>query len=243
MILDRGIMTRDRHGQEEEERYTAKLISFEALHDVVSLMQRVYDALPNKEVLFMDSYDELYEDLEKGAKMIGIYGEEDQLVCFRYVSFPKQETRNLVNDLGMDASVRDYVCQLETTVVDIPYRGNNLQSRTLELMIPIAAEAGYNHFTCTISPYNYFSVKNIMKNGLKVKLLKKKYGTKEDGSDGVWRYILHRELDNDYTGEILDEINVDMTDIDKQIGLLKDGYIGYELDREKEYLKYVKFAE
>lgn len=241
MILDKGFLIKDKHGVSTLENYTAKLVSYEALNEIIDLMQRVYDSLPIKEVLFMDSYEDIYEDLTKGAKIIGVYGEDEQLIAFRYVSFPGDEEKNLGNDVGLPKEIFHKICQLETTVVDIPYRGNNLQSMTLGLMIPIIKEEGYNHMVCTISPYNYYSVNNIMKHGLKVKELRRKYASDESANDGFWRYILHGIIEEEYNGEIFDEINVDMTDIDLQRSLLKDGYIGFELDKEKEYLKYIKF--
>jgi hypothetical protein len=241
MILDKDFLIKDKHGVSTLENYTAKLVSYEALDEIIDLMQRVYDSLPIKEVLFMDSYEDIYEDLTKGAKIIGVYGEDEQLIAFRYVSFPGDEEKNLGNDVGLPKEIFHKICQLETTVVDIPYRGNNLQSMTLGLMIPIIKEEGYNHMVCTISPYNYYSVNNIMKHGLKVKELRRKYASDESTNDGFWRYILHGIIEEEYNGEILDEINVDMTDIDLQRSLLKDGYIGFELDKEKEYLKYIKF--
>ena len=243
MIIDKGQLIRDKHGEQVLENYTAKLVSFEALYEIVDLMQRVYNSLPNKDVLFVDSYEELFEDLQKGAKIIGIYGERNQLICFRYVSFPGYENRNHGYDLGtiIPHSEFDKVCQLETTIVDIPYRGNNLQSITLGLMIPIIKELGYKHLVCTISPYNYHSVKNIMKHGLKIKSLKKKYARKEDGSDGIWRYILHGKIGEELGTDDYDLVNIDMTDIETQLELINKGYIGFEIDAEKEYIKFIKY--
>lgn len=242
MILATGKLIRDKHGESIIEKYTARLVSYETLADIIYLMQRVYDSLPIKEVLFMDSYEDIYSDLNKGAKIIGVYGETNQLIAFRYVSFPGNEDKNLGNDLGLPKDVFYKICQLETTVVDVPYRGNDIQSMTLGLMIPIIRKDGYEHMVCTISPYNYYSVNNIMKHGLKVKALKKKYSSEENDSDGFWRYILHGRIGEEFNFKIIDQINVGMTDIEVQRDLLKKGYMGFELDKEKEYLKYVKFS-
>lgn len=65
-----------------------------------------------------------------------------------------------------------------------------------------------------------FSVDNIMKHGLKVKLLKRKYATKDN--DGIWRYILNRSFEDEAFGNILDSVISDMDDIPRQIELLNN---------------------
>ncbi|WP_422485559.1 hypothetical protein [Gudongella sp. DL1XJH-153] len=241
MIISQGQLVRERHGSQDMENYTAKLVSYEALHHMVDLIQRVYDALPNKEVLFVDSYEDMKQDIDEGAKIIGVYGEENQMIAYRYVSFPGLQDRNLGYDVGVPKDELDKVCQLETTVVDPPYRGNNLQYMTLSMMKPIVATEGYKHMVCTISPYNYFSVNNIMRHGLKIKDLKKKYGTLPDNSDGIWRYILHGRIDQKINTPIEKMVNVPMTMIEKQKELLETGFIGHELHRDQS-LDYVQYS-
>lgn len=242
VIIEKGVLLKEKHEREIEENYIAKLVSYEALDDMVKLMDVVYEALPNKEVLFVDSYDDLYEDLNKGAKIIGIYGEENNMIAFRYVSFPGLERRNLGYDLGLPEEELHKLCQLETTVVDPPYRGNNIQFMTLSMMKPIIAKEGYKHMACTISPYNFYSVNNIMRHGLKIKSLKRKYGTTKDNSDGIWRYILHGTLGDNLELTNNDKINIEMTNIDAQVKLLNNGYIGYKLYHEDQTLDYVRFS-
>ncbi|WP_409227212.1 hypothetical protein [Gudongella sp. SC589] len=241
MIIEEGRLIRERHGAQEMESYVAKLVSYEALDHMVDLIQRVYNALPNKEVLFVDSYEDMKQDLDEGAKVIGIYGEENQMIAYRYVSFPGLQERNLGRDVGLSEHELEKLCQLETTVVDPPYRGNNLQYMTLSLMKPIVAAEGYKHMACTISPYNYFSVNNIMRHGLKIKDLKKKYGTLPDNSDGIWRYILHERIDREEDFVVDKMVNVPMTMIQKQKELLEAGFVGHRLHRDQS-LDYVQYS-
>ncbi|MDY0236167.1 MAG: hypothetical protein RBR71_09075 [Gudongella sp.] len=240
MIIKEGRLFRERHGINENENYVAKLISYDYLDEMVALIQRVYDALPIKEVLMVDSYEDMKLDMDNGAKVMGIFGEKNQMIAYRYVSFPGMEKRNLGYDVGIDESELESMCQLETTVVDPPYRGNNLQSMTLGLMIPIVRAEGYKHLACTISPYNYYSVNNIMKHNLKIKVLKKKYGTLPDNSDGMWRYILHTDITEKIKKPDDNKITVAMPEIEKQLDLLKNGYIGYSLNHKDQSLNYVK---
>lgn len=240
MIIKEGRLFRERHGKNEDENYVAKLVSYDHLDEMVELIQRVYDALPLKEVLMVDSYEDMKTDMDNGAKVMAIFGEKNQMIAYRYVSFPGKANHNLGYNLGLDESQLTSLCQLETTVVDPPYRGNNLQSMTLGLMIPIVRAEGYNHLACTISPYNYYSVNNIMKHNLKIKVLTKKYGTLPDNSDGMWRYILHTDLSEKIKKPDNNKIVVQMPEIEKQVQLLKDGYIGYSLNHKDQSLNYVK---
>jgi|GEM_PF-208310 len=241
MIIQKGKLIRERHGAQDMENYVARLVSYEALDHMVDLIQRVYDALPNKEVLFVDSYEDMKQDLDEGAKVIGIYGEDNQMIAYRYVSFPGFQDRNLGRDVGLPEDALQKVCQLETTVVDPPYRGNNLQYMTLSLMKPIVASEGYEHMVCTISPYNYFSVNNIMRHGLKIKNLKRKYGNLPDNSDGIWRYILHGRIDTEENFAVDKMVNLPMTLIGKQKELLEAGFIGHRLHRDQS-LDYVQYS-
>ena len=241
MVLSKGRIKKEIKDTVVYENYEARLVSYEALPEMVDLIQRVYDQLPNKEVLFVDSYDDMKEDLDKGAKVMAIYAGDKTMVAYRYVSFPGLEERNLGYDLGLGVESLKKMCQLETTVVDPPYRGNNLQYMTLSLMKPIVEAEGYTHLACTISPYNYFSVNNIMRHSLKIKDLKRKYGTLPDGSDGIWRYILHGTMEENSKMVEKHMINVPMANIPEQKELLEKGYIGHKLNRDQT-IDYVHFT-
>ena len=64
LIIKEGKLFRERHGKNEDENYVAKLISYDYLDEMVDLIQRVYDALPLKEVLMVDSYDDMKNDMD-----------------------------------------------------------------------------------------------------------------------------------------------------------------------------------
>ncbi len=85
------------------------------------------------------------------------------------------------------------MAHLETTVVHPDYRGNSLQSLTLQQAIPMVQDLGYKPPAMHSIPQNIYSLYNIMKNGLRVKA-EEKIRQSEDGSDGLWRFILHRNL-------------------------------------------------
>lgn len=242
-ILKAGQLTKHTGGKMQQDEYVMRLISTQELKDVIALEQYVYDNLPNKQVLCMDSYEEMYDDMKRGAKVIGVYNKNHDLIAYRYVGFPGTAEKNLGNDINMPKRELPKVAHLETTVVHPDYRGNSLQSLTLQQAVPIIKDLGYNHLLCTVSPQNIYSLYNIMKNGLRVKALKKKYGGQEDSKGGMWRFILHRNLSPKAARRTGPLFGIPLADLDQQVKLIDKGFIGLWLSREAGLLNYVHFED
>lgn len=241
MILKTGELKRNDGNSIHIEKYDMRLITERQLEEVVALQYHVYSQLPNKQVLYVDSYDEMLQDMRQGAKVIGVYNEHQKLIAYRYVGFPGFSEKNLGNDIHMAEADLDKVVHLETTVVHPDYRGNSLQSLTLQQMIPIVKNMGYRHLMCTVSPQNAYSLLNIMKNGLKIKSLKKKYGTDKSGRDGLWRFILHKDLEPVGIHKPDSLLRIQIADLERQKKLINEGFIGYWLFKENMELSYVRF--
>ncbi len=242
MVLGKGNLIKNKHGNMELEEYKMKLLGENRLNEVIELQQFVYDNLPNKEVLYIDSYDDMLADMEKGARIIGVLNSRDRLVAYRYIAFPGNEERNLGYDINMKEDQLEKVVHLETTVVDPKYRGNGLQSLTLDAAAKMVKAEGYRHLMCTVSPYNFYSLYNVMMNGLKIKALKKKYGSEEDGEEGLWRFILHSDLNRRSLNPV-DLVVSKWANLDKQKELIDNGYVGYEIIKDTKQLNYIKFEE
>ncbi|HZX45792.1 MAG TPA: hypothetical protein VFF83_00795 [Clostridia bacterium] len=242
-ILKTGQLIKRTDGKTEKDQYVMRLISTEELGDIVALEKYVYDLLPNKQVLCMDSYEEMLDDIKRGAKVIGVFNKAKDLIAYRYIGFPGNNPKNLGNDINLPEQELPKVAHLETTVVHPDYRGNSLQSLTLQKAIPMVQDLGYSHLLCTVSPQNIYSLYNIMKNGLRVKALKKKYGKSEDGSDGLWRFILHRNLKPRAVRKTSALFSVPVADIEPQRELIDQGFVGLWLSREAGLLNYVLFED
>lgn len=240
MILRRGYLSKYKNGNKEIEEYTMKLISKDRLDEVIDLQYRIYEGLNNKNIFFMDSYSDMLEDLKRGAKIIGVLNSKDELISYRYIGFPGNSQVNLGNDINLNKNELDKVVHLETTVVDPAYRGNRLQYITLQVATDITKNKGYYHQLCTVSPQNFYSLYNIMKSGLKIKALKRKYGTSNE--DGLWRFILHKDLNKKYSNPI-DLIITKFGDYEEQKNLIENGYIGYEIVKDTQSVNFMKFAE
>jgi GNAT superfamily N-acetyltransferase len=241
LTLKKGIIARHIGDAIEQESYEMRIINEKELEEVVALQGLVYSKLPNKQVLYIDSYDEMMMDMRLGAKILGVFNQSQELIAYRYVGFPGYDNKNLGYDVKLPKKELDKVVHLETTVVHPDYRGNGLQSLTLQEIIPVVKEMGYKHLLCTVSPQNYFSLFNIMKSGLKIKALKKKYGTDESGKDGLWRFILHRNLEQTSMLNPRELFKTAISDIERQERLIREGFIGYWLFTESKELSYVRF--
>lgn len=231
--MPKDYLIKNKHDEYREVKSRIEILSAHQLDEVLKLNRHVYELLPNKQILSLDTYEEMYEDLHKGGVILGVFNDENSLVAYRYASFPGLEDRNLAYDFDIPIEL-EKVCQLETTIVHPDYRGNNLQDRLVKIMVGIARDRGYTDLTCTVSPYNYHSLNNIMKNGLKVRALKSKY-------QDLIRFVLHGKVDDFDYGKKIDVVNSFMEDIEKQMELLENGYIGFELHEDRT-IDYVKFG-
>ena len=236
MILNQGYLVNRKSDSRHLESYTMRLVEAREIDAVVYLQNLVYEGLPNKEVLFKDTKFEMLDDLYNGAKIIGVFNSVDELISYRYISFPRQASKNLGRDIELNVSELDKVVHLETTLVDPMYRGNRLQSLTLEKAIEIIEPMNMKHIICTVSPYNLFSLFNIMSAGLNIKALKRKYGQHYD--DGMWRFILHKDLSMDCRSCFDDTKHLKMDKIHEQKKLIENGYIGYNLVKESQMIQY-----
>lgn len=236
MILNQGYLVKRKSNARHVESYTMRLVEPREINVVVNLQNLVYEGLPNKEVLYKDSKSEMLEDLYNGAKIIGVFNSVDELISYRYISFPRNSSKNLGRDIALNLSELDKVVHLETTLVDPMYRGNRLQSLTLEKAIEIIEPMDMKHILCTVSPYNLFSLFNIMSAGLNIKALKKKYGLEYD--NGMWRFILHKDLSMNLGGCFDDTKLLKMDLIHEQKKLIEDGYIGYNIVKESQMIQY-----
>jgi ribosomal protein S18 acetylase RimI-like enzyme len=243
MILKTGQLIKHTNEKKEEDKYVMRTITTKELGDAVALQKYVYEQLPNKQVLSMDSYEEMYEDMKQGAKVIGVFNKAGEIIAYRYIGFPGQSEKNLGHDINIPGKELIKVAHLETTVVHPEYRGNSLQSLTLQQAIPMVKDSGYSHLLCTVSPQNIYSLFNIIKNGLRIKALKKKYGSEKDGKDGMWRFILHRNLEPKAVRKMGQNISIPVGDLEGQEKLINEGFVGLWLFKESKLMNYVQFED
>ena len=243
MVLKTGQLIKHKDDRIQQDEYVMRTITTGELKSAIELQKYVYEQLPNKQVLYMDSYEEMLDDMKNGAKVIGVFNKAGEIIAYRYIGFPGCSEKNLGNDISLEKKELSKVAHLETTVVHPDYRGNSLQSITLQQALPLIREAGFEHVLCTVSPQNVYSLFNVIKNGLRIKALKKKYGTDKDGKDGMWRFILHRNLTPSAARKTDQLLSIPLGDLEHQKKLISEGFVGLCLFKDSKMLSYVRFED
>lgn len=75
-----------------------------------------------------------------------------------------------------------------------------------------------------------------MSAGLNIKALKRKYG--DDTQNGMWRFILHRDISNDTAWNDLNAKSLKMDSLMEQKFLIEKGYVGYKLNKDTQMIQY-----
>lgn len=218
-----------------KENFTVVQLGPEYIDEVVALQKRVHQNMLNKNWFVCDSGDDIDQMLREGGAMFGVLNSQEQIIASRYVSTPGNTEYNLANQLNLEIDL-DKVMILESTVVDPNYRGNRLQSIMLQIAHDFAEDSGYRHLLSTVSPENIFSLYNVMTLGLKIRALKKLYQTQT--GDGVWRFVLHKDLQQAPTW--LKKLEIGLGELDLQTLLIDKGFFGDSVSRQSKSIVYAR---
>lgn len=171
----------------------------------------------NTNEFYFDNYEFYKYHLNKGGKILGCYV-NDRLIAYGALIFPGFDNENLGYDLKLEKEELLKVAHLDSVAVHPDYRGNKLQYQLICLLEKIAIEKGYRHLYSTVSPTNKYSINNLLKLGLEIKIEKEKY-------DGKIRLILYKSLiwalwvlidfygNKDYTNRVYETISEDINGV------------------------------
>jgi len=161
------------------------------------------------------------EHLGLRGRILGVR-EAGCLIAYAVLGLPNPGGPNLGEDLGLPASAFSGVAHLAGAAVQPDSRGYGLQRRLTEERIALAQANGRRHVISTVSPFNYFSWRNLIAHGLLVRRLKTKYG-------GHLRYVLHRELGAEPALDRGQARDFALNDAAGQSALLERGWAGFAL--------------
>lgn len=151
---------------------------------------------------------------------------EQRLVGFHGVFFPHVSAENLGLDIGLKELELNRVAHMESVSVHPDFRGNGLHLQMANRLIDyIQNHTSYRYLLETVSPENTGSIKNVLKSGLVIVHLKRKYG-------GLLRYIFYRNLNEVVSIKEDTSVDIDIRDKEKQACFLEKGYIGYRMERK-----------
>ena len=115
-----------------------------------------------------------------------VVSEDDQVVGFQIVRFPRTDPDNLGRDIGLSGSELDQVVHLESAAVVPTHWGEGLQRELLSRAQEELAGRGFRYLMCTVSPSNLPSLRNLEAAGYHVVATKTKYG-------GYTRHVMLKE--------------------------------------------------
>ena len=168
---------------------TIRTIKQEDINLIIQLHPIIKESLMNTNDFYFDDYDFYKNHLVSGGEILGCYV-YDTLIAYAVLIFPGFDNENLGYDLLLEKNELLKVAHLDSVAVHPGYRGNKLQYILFSLLEKISIQKGYKHLYSTVSPSNKYSLNNLLKLGLEIKLEKMKY-------DGKNRLILYKSLNKE----------------------------------------------
>lgn len=182
-LYDYGLSDYNKEVDELADGFKMKTLGFDSLSAVMELQASVVGGLPDKNLFFPLSREELIESLQLD-NLCGICDTDGRLVAFCVVVSNRCGVRSLASDLGLDPSS---VMTFDAVVVDAECRGRGFQQRFIDWSMGLARSKGCRFLLATVDPANAPSKRNFISKGFVVAKTKSKYG-------GLTRDILEFEL-------------------------------------------------
>jgi len=237
IMEEEGYIKRRTEQGHEFEPFSIIKLGIDDIDEMKNLESEIIEGLESTDAFSPDEKENIEEDMKNGAMVFGVFV-KGKLRAYRYISFPKRTEANYGRDIELKGKELDAVVNFTSTIVHPEYRGNRLQRKTMKHALEQIKGTEYKYLISTVSPINYYSLKNMIRSGFEIKKIKRKYGKIADEIDGKMRYILFRDINDDIVKRYSKTIVVNNTEIDLQKNLIKNGYIGYDVDELDEFGDY-----
>lgn len=199
---------------------------------IQSLQENVIAALPDTSFLQPLSEEEFGFILNGNGSMLGAFHEEE-LIAFRAMLEPEIDEEHLGRDAGLSENELPSVLYSEISNVHPAYRGNGLQKMLGKMLMEQVDTSRFRYVCTTVAPFNIASLKDKFSLGMHIISLKVKYGN-------LIRYTMMKELTDDpIEVNDLETILIDMSYLERQQALLKEGWIGVGMRQEAEEWKVI----
>ncbi|BBO84780.1 hypothetical protein DSCO28_53460 [Desulfosarcina ovata subsp. sediminis] len=210
----------------EEVAFEMRDLEQSDLPQVMALQEVILGRLSRKDLL--ESFSRAFMESHIGARgfIIGVFVQK-RLVAFRNVYFPDANDRewNLGYDIGLESHADlKQVANLQMICVHPDFRGNSLGWRmNVHAIDRLRRMRRFTHLCATVSPYNYWNIRILLKSGFTIRTLKTKY-------NGKLRHIVYQNLVRPSGGvDANPHLSVRLTDIDGQRDLFRRGFVGVQL--------------
>jgi GNAT superfamily N-acetyltransferase len=207
-----------------EVSYKMCFLDENCVQDILELQKLIARNLSVSEIFRLQETASFRDLFALDRAVIGVLT-EDGLIAYSIISFPGDAEDNLGRDIGLSEREQRKVAHLQPVAVHPDYRGNGLQRRMATAHLRVIEDLGYEHVCCTVSPKNPFSLGNVFACGFAVEGLKPKF-------EGWWRYIMYKNISPSRTRgtrDAKDVIAVKSLDIQAQVDLLKQGFVGFKM--------------
>lgn len=166
--------------------FTIRLAEEADTNTIFSIMDNVSSSMEEPDLYIADDLSFIRRHIaDCGFTLMAMYGL--QPAGFLIVRIPGEEADNLGYDLGFDKLERSLVAHMDSAAVLPEFQGNRLQRRLISAAETILAARGYQYAMATVSPRNFYSLRNMLSSGYRIAKTTVKYGGKE-------RHILIKTL-------------------------------------------------
>lgn len=224
-IIEKGYLIKKADGRSYP--YTMIFLRREHLEQVLELRASVLDLIPDKDFCIPSPDHVISDSLADQGVVAGVFV-EGQLVAFRILYFVDNNDYNLGMLVGINSNELSHVVHMEFSIVLPEFRGNGLQKRLSLITLEQAKKRkGLLHVCSMVSPKNFPSILDKFSCNLYIENLALVHG-------GHWRYIFHQNLVRPFRIKESTITDIAITDYDKQITYLKQGYVGFALLKKNE---------
>lgn len=208
---------------EQQDAYL-RYLTMKDLPAILKLQTVVYKALEDKKRLQPLEVEEFETILEGEPLTVGIF-HQDELIAFRAFFNPVQDEEGLGGDIGLTEKDYPEILYSEITNVHPNYRGNHLQIKMGKFIMETLDTSAFRYILATVAPGNIPSMKDKFALGMRIYTVKEKY-------EGKLRYVYCKDLQLKEMPR-REQIEVRLEDIDGQVELLENDYIGIGMKREE----------
>ena len=145
-------------------------LGFENVRQIVDLQAKVVDTLPDKQMYYPLSRDEIFESLHLDS-LVGVYA-DDRLVAMAVLVNPRDGERNLAADFNLAPAT---AITFDVVIVDPDTRGYGLHHRFIDYAIAHARQHGAPNILATVDPDNTHSLNNFLTAGFQITDTRTKY--------------------------------------------------------------------
>ena len=165
--------------ESDNRQFTIKRLGFQDLSAIMALQESVLAALPDKNLYFPLTRDELLESLHLDT-LEGVYNDKEEIIAFSLVVSPRIGSRNLASSLSASP---DETLTFDVVMVHPIWRGNGIQRILLARAIESMEQVNATRILATVAPDNTHSLDNFLASGFSIIDTQTKYA-------GLTRHIL-----------------------------------------------------